>query len=558
MPRWRALALFAVLALLFLVANRGAYQGWFSDDELDNLAWTKHARATNFITGTVSPLFQKENFRPTGHFYFYLMSRLAGLRFPWYVAVIHGLHFATVILIWLVLRRLGLDWLGAAAGVLFFAFHMAVFDAYWKPMYVFDVLCGALSAAALLAWMNRRWVFSFVCFWLAYKSKEIAVALPAVLAFYEVWLGERRWKPLLPFFAVSLSFGLQALFLNPNVNNEYTLRFTPAAFWKSLSFYSSKMLLIPYAGLALAALLLMKDRLVRFGLILTAILLAPMLFVPGRLYGAYLYTPLLGLAITAGAIAARAPIWSVAVAFIVWLPFNYQHLRENRRAALTVAQENRAYYRELESAARGLPDVRAFIYDGAPQGLRRWGILGALKLVYDSVDVELYSIEDNYAATPSLALLSWDPATRTLATASRTEKAPESSYITMSPTTPIWQLEKGWYSRQDRFRWTRPYAVARLYRPAGAAEFELQANISPGYLSSVGLVDVQVLLDGVSLEHREFRKPGWQTVRWPLHGTFTGPVRVEFKVKPEFRPPNDPRVLGLPVGGFGFVSKEVK
>src|SRR5438309_947254 len=35
----KPLALFLIAAALFLVANRGAYQGYFSDDDLSNLSW---------------------------------------------------------------------------------------------------------------------------------------------------------------------------------------------------------------------------------------------------------------------------------------------------------------------------------------------------------------------------------------------------------------------------------------------------------------------------------------------------------------------------------------
>ena len=65
----------------------------------------------------------------------------------------------------------------AALATFFFAFHMALFDALWKPMYVFDLLCATFCLAAMLLWTGGRWVLSFACFWLAYKSKELAVML---------------------------------------------------------------------------------------------------------------------------------------------------------------------------------------------------------------------------------------------------------------------------------------------------------------------------------------------------------------------------------------------
>src|SRR5207247_9696277 len=119
---------------------------------------------------------------------------------------------------------------------LFFAFDMAVFDFYWKPMYVFDLFCATFSLAATLLYTRRRYVLSFVAFWLAYKSKELAVMLPLALACYDFWLAEKKsWKPLIPFFVVSLSFGLQGPLLNHHPDNGYTFRFTPPAFVAVLS-----------------------------------------------------------------------------------------------------------------------------------------------------------------------------------------------------------------------------------------------------------------------------------------------------------------------------------
>jgi hypothetical protein len=53
---------------------------------------------------------------------------------------------------------------------MFFVFSAAAFDAYWKPMYVFDLLCTTFSLASILFYAYRRWILSFIAFWLAYKS----------------------------------------------------------------------------------------------------------------------------------------------------------------------------------------------------------------------------------------------------------------------------------------------------------------------------------------------------------------------------------------------------
>src|SRR6476646_2075388 len=224
----RGAALFLLFAAVFLAPNYRAYRGYFQDDEIDNLSWTPYLSPLDFLKGAATPRFQPHNFRPVGHYYFHAVEEIAGLNFPVYVAVLQAIHLINVWLVWLVARRLGAPPFAAAAACLFFGLHMALFDDFWKPMYIFDVLCAAFCLLSVWCYASERWLLSFAAFWLAYKSKELAVMLPAVLLGYEMWFGKRRWKPLAPFFLVSLSFGVQGILRNPNRDNDYTFRFTAA------------------------------------------------------------------------------------------------------------------------------------------------------------------------------------------------------------------------------------------------------------------------------------------------------------------------------------------
>src|SRR5574340_1123305 len=129
MPKWAGALLLGAMIVLFLIANRGAYEGYFHGDDLDNLAWTRGVSLADFAAGLASPLFYTNNFRPAGHLFYFLMGRAAGLDFRWYVAVLQAVHLLNVWLLWLFLRRLRFAPLAATAGALLFAFHMAVFDA---------------------------------------------------------------------------------------------------------------------------------------------------------------------------------------------------------------------------------------------------------------------------------------------------------------------------------------------------------------------------------------------------------------------------------------------
>jgi len=555
--RVAAVLLFFTMMVLFLIANRGAYEGYFQDDELDNLAWTPYTPLATFAREALSPRLSPVNFRPVGHMYFRVLGAAAGLRFPWYVAGIHVLHFVNLWLLYLLARRMEADRVTSAAAAVFFAFHMALFDAYWKPMYVFDVLCALFSLLSIHAWIRRRWLISFLCFWLAFKSKEVAVMLPAVLACYEYWLGERKWKPLVGFLATSLMLGLQGLFLNRGAENAYSLHFTPASLWGAIRFYSSQVLLAPYAGLALLALpFVIRRKRVWFGMAMAILTLIPMLLLTNRLYSAYLYVPIAGLAMAFPPIETRRARIIAASAFLLWIPYNYNRLRAERRTALAIAHENRAYVEQVGKTIAGKRDVRTYICDGAPSAMNRWGVEGAIRHFTGPGELHIYWLEDSgyekAFSAGNIAVLVWDRQQRRLRTVRKRAEDTEASFIARDSGVPVWQLTSGWYGNEETYRWVAPRAAARLYRPDGARRFELTVNAGPMLLADVGKSVVEVLLNGQAAGRAEFTRPGSQTVSFALAPAPAGNVEVEFRAAPAYHPRGDPRVLGMAIAAFGF------
>ena len=549
-----AMAILAFLALFF-TANRGAYQSAFSDDDLDNIAWTRRAPALDFATGLLSPRYFPNHFRPVGHFTFSVLAKTAGLRFRPYVTVIHFLHLVNTALLWLLLRRLGLPGWHAAAGALFFSFNMALFDAVWKPMYLFDLWCALFCLATLILYIDGRIFLALLTFLLAYKSKEHAVAIPAVLLAYEWTLGKVDWKKIAPFAAISMWFTSQGILLNKDAGQDYSLHFTPAALYTTASFYGPRVFTIPVVLL----LPWVRTRRVLFGLATTLLLVGPMLFLPTRLSGAYLYVAMLGLAISVGSALAALPWAASALFFAAWIPMNYQTMREERRAALTTAYENRAYMTAVAELSKQAPGLHRFIYDGHPPGMRWWGIWGALRIFYDRMDVELFPVEEKdpkeLFEQGDVALLRWDNTLRRLSIAKRAPGEPPESFIRMNDSTPVWQLGEGWYQSEGKFRWIKPRATARLHRPTDAREFAVEVNIGPKYIADVKRTKLTVLLDGQRLGVVEFDSPGWATVRFPVTGApkGDGAAQIEFLAEPAYGPSKlDSRVLGIPIGSFGF------
>lgn len=563
MKLWQRAAVAAALVLLFLVANRGAYQGYFSGDDLDNIRWTGFVPVQDYLTGLLSPRYLPNNFRPVGHGFYRMMGSWAGLEFQPWVQAVHVLHGLNCLLLWLLMRRLKIGGLAAVGGLLFFAFHPVVFDTLWKPMFVFDVFFTLFSLLCVLAWTHGRWLASFVFFWLAFKSKELAVALPVVLLAYEWLPGGRRWKWLLPFFAVSVSFGVQALLANKGLaGGDYAMSFAPAALWKTVSFYATRLMPFAWLGAALVLVpVLVRDRRVWWGCAGFVLMLAPVLPLPARTFGAYLYGPFALLAVALGAALLRPP-WPVAAVFLAaWLPVSYAQLREYRRAELTHAAENRRYLATLRAERERIQGVRTFVYDGYPEQLNWWGVQAALRWALDYDDLRVMPIQNPASREAfrgdNVAVLSWDLDLRRLSVVARRPGELPASYIEMGPGTPIWQLEEGWYQLEHGYRWTQPRALAWLHRPAAAERFEIYVNVGPVHIGDVKRSVVEVYLDGLWLGTAEFTEAGWQRRSWPLPPGAEGVVTVELRASPEYLPDeNNPRPLGVALGGLGFRGRD--
>jgi hypothetical protein len=547
-------AAFLALAILFLLSNRGAYRSYFANDDLDTISWTRHISAKDVAAGLFWPFLYANNFRPTGHGLYAVLAHTARLDFAPYVAAIHLIHLAAVIVIWFLLRALGFSTISAAAGVLVFAFAAATYEIYWKPMFLFDLLCGLFCALALLAWVRGRWIVALVFFWLAFKSKEIAIMLPAALATYELLTEQRRWKRLAPFFATAALMIAQALLTNNARDDSYRFHFTPAALWSTLRFYSSRVFLIPYLGFGLVAVAaIARDRKTWLGVAIFIAFLLPMLFLPGRMFGAYLYVPLIGLSIVA---ASFIRSWIPAVAFgAIWLSWNYIQLLHERKAAIAEGNLNRTIVSTIVNFNANRPQPKAFVYIGDVKNEHHWGVEGLCR--YLDPDAKFVREGDpNMLATlndPPVEVLEWVEPWRKLVILYRDANTPDQCYIKIDHNTPLWQLGIGWYGLEWSYRWIGPHATARLMRPAGARRFELDALIGPDLIAALGETTIRVSIDGQQIGAHVFKDHGWQTVTFDTAAGPAGPVEVAFNVTPPFDPNRDGRhVLGIAVGGFGF------
>jgi len=559
MRQLRVAAAMTAVAVLFVIANRGAYKGFFSADDLNNLAWTSFLDARAWAEGMVSPWFSESNFRPVGHGFYALFGNLWGLAFRPFVWSMHLVHLANVALLWLFLRRMGAGERGAALAALLFAFHMACFDAYWKPMFLFDVLVCLFCLLTLLLYLSRWWWAGLITLWIAYKSKEMAVALPGFLLAYEYWVGGRRWRRVVPFAVLSGWFTVQALWKRPGQATSYTLQFTPEAVWKTASFYSSEVLFLPFAGLALIAVFFVcKEPKVRLGIAGMAVLMGPLWFLPERLFSVYLYLPLAAGALAVAFGTGKWRTWAVAAVLAAWIPYNYMVMREKRKAALAIADENRAYVAAVERFHTGHPGVRNVFARTRPRFMESWGVEGAFRWFYRQPDFRVDVPEGTGAkavlAGDQLAVVGWNPYLKSLCAVQR-DTTNEPARYEFGEEEPVWALGEGWLWQNGGFRWTGMKATARLRRPAAAKGFEVTLNISPRQIADQGEVAVEAVVDGTALGVRRFSRNGWQKAEWTIP---PGPERV---TGIELRFPNPYHLkgrvgepLGAAVVSFGFAG----
>ncbi|MGC4052261.1 MAG: hypothetical protein QM757_23250 [Paludibaculum sp.] len=304
-----------------------------------------------------------------------------------------------------------------------------------------------------------------------------------------------------------------------------------------------------------------RDRRVLFGLAALVIFLGPMWFLPGRLFGVYLYIPLIGLAI---AIAFLTETWKpawVALFFAVWIPWNYDRLREQRRTALTIAFENRPYVEALGRFLPGEKHLNAVLYDDAALShMNNWGIdRGAIRWFLPDPELKTGPLEDQqarqYLQSPQLALISWDPIKKHLITSTRREGQPDPSQIVMATGNPVWLLGDGWFPLENGFRWIKPAATAHLTRLPAAKEFFVRINLGPVQFQDQGKVELELFLDGRSQGSRVYDQVAWLERRWPVPSDLPPTVEVTIRSVNPYKPSNgDPRVLGAAIAGFGFVE----
>jgi hypothetical protein len=291
--------------------------------------------------------------------------------------------------------------------------------------------------------------------------------------------------------------------------------------------------------------------------------MGPMLFLPGRLFGAYLYVPLIGLAVAMAAFSKKAGLIASAVAILIWLPLNYVDMRARRKEQLAIADENREYVTLVRTLVAVQPSITTFVFDKSPEGLHSWGARAAARYAVlprpEIKEAEFRTPEAlALAKETDVAFLIWNPEKKQLNAVARNAATPDIPYIAMNGKTPLWQLGDGWHGVEGNFQWTGLKAEARLARPAGAKRLEVLVNVGPLLIEKVKAVKMEVFVDGVKAGEQEFTTVGWRGLAFDVPPSASATAQVLFRCSPGyFYDGNNPAdALGIAIGGFGFPTRE--
>ncbi len=299
-----ALATLLVVAyyLFFTAKSVGIY---FDRDDMMNLygAWTRPV--SELLLNNL--LYWTDSARPLGALWYRTLFSLFGFNpLPFRIALLALGLVNLALFAWFVKLLTGSSRVVAFAAILF-AFHTRLMEVWFRTAVIYDALCFTffyLAACLYIAARLRdqqpgvwRSVAIIVAFVAALDAKEMAVALPLALLFYELLLQPFRWVNLvrpailglltLPYVAAK-TLGAHALTVNPWYQQEYSF----ARFVERWSEYLGHLFIqpLPVSGMAVALLLMvplllaavLRSRTLLFAWSLLFISTLPVAFLPSR------------------------------------------------------------------------------------------------------------------------------------------------------------------------------------------------------------------------------------------------------------------------------------
>ena len=209
---WAAVA----LVLIAIVAHAGALRAGFIWDDDDYVTENATLHDLHGLGRIWFELGAVPQYYPLVHTTFWVEHQLWDDKAAGYHAVNVLIHAANALLLWTILRKLGLPgcWLAAAI----FAVHPVHAESVAWITERKNVLSGSFYLGSLLAWLrfdderaSRDYLLSIILFACALLSKTVTATLPATLLVIAWWkrgaLTRKDVTPTLPFFALGAAAG---------------------------------------------------------------------------------------------------------------------------------------------------------------------------------------------------------------------------------------------------------------------------------------------------------------------------------------------------------------
>jgi len=310
--RWSYLALALTCAYFLALAHEGL-GAYFMPDDMMNLYgyWTQPFEWSSLVN------FFGDVFRPGGALFYLPLFHWFGFDpLPFRIACFALLLF-NLWVAWRVAARLSGSAQVAALATLLFAYHGAFVDLYFSTGTVYDLLCFPLTYGAALLyfdWRRQPWLripAMILLYVLALDTKEIAAALPLILAAYEALYGNWRrraveWVPLAVVIAITAVYTASRLTGLVGGNPAYRPVFTLEQLIIGLKFYMGALIyrseqtplwlsVALFAGPGVIALTA-RSRLLALSWCIFVAGALTVLFIPTR-GGFVLYLPWLGAAL---------------------------------------------------------------------------------------------------------------------------------------------------------------------------------------------------------------------------------------------------------------------
>jgi hypothetical protein len=300
---------------------------YFNVDDFDNVYWTYHLSAPEMLGNILDPTFSF--FRPVGLFPYWLLGRAFNLDPTIFHAAQTGLNVLNAGLVCLLVVTLTRSGLAAVLTSLLWITSDTLLESLWWFGSVQHTLATTWLVLALLVFAHiRRWMVKSIAvgvlYLLAIKSHEAAVILPAVLVAYEVIVQRKIIREAMPRVVLYVVLGtIAAAFTYVKVaamsssagSGGYRLSFTLDTLIDNATWYAAQLFpwvppdsninpLLVLGGLAILGIVL-RDRLMIFGLAFAAITMLPIIFLVDHRFAFYWYISAIGVWMSVGQLAAR-------------------------------------------------------------------------------------------------------------------------------------------------------------------------------------------------------------------------------------------------------------